>query len=84
MALFGCRELIDTIWAMTDQGVDFINCFEPYADLLCLALNFCASKKAPKKLGIEPKQLGAGRKSVYEIDPRWRCVKVRWVICIRG
>ena len=26
-------------------GVDFINCLVPYAKLLCLAPNFCASKK---------------------------------------
>ena len=29
-------------------GVNFMNCFEPYAYLLRLALNFCTSKKLLK------------------------------------
>ena len=49
-------------------GVDFINCFAPYADLLRLALNFYASKKLlKKKLGVGPQLFGVGCKQVYEI-----------------
>ena len=41
---------------------DFINCFAPHS---CRLRQY----KASQKLGVERKLLGAGPKSVYEIDP---------------
>ena len=48
-------------------GVDFINCFAPYRDLLCLGQTF-TPLKAFQKLGVWRNRFGAGCKQVYEID----------------
>ena len=45
---------------MDKPGVDFINCFTPYAYLLCLALNFCARKKLLKSWVQSEKSLAHG------------------------
>ena len=58
------------------SGVDFINCFAPYAKLSCLALNFCASKKLLKSWAQGLKVGRRGAKPIMKLTPDrqdWAC-----------
>ena len=49
--------------------VDFMNCFAPEANLLCLALKFY-TRNTSQKLGVGRELFSIECKQVYEIDPR--------------
>ena len=59
------------------QGVDFINCFTPYAKHSCLAPNFCPSKKLLKSWAQGRESWAQVHKTIYEIDPSWK--DAQWV-----
>ena len=51
------------------SGVNFINCLTPYAEFLCLALNFCTSKKLLKSWAQGAKVGHKGAKQLMKLTP---------------
>ena len=68
-------------------GVNFINCFMPYAELWRLAPNFCASKKLLKSwaLGVKVGRRGAKLFMTLEVGKRANTcisiVKLQQIYC---